>query len=988
MLNLATDVFTDDPSKLPFRWWQQADNSQVETEIPNIKSISWDRSVDTDAASCNIAVYNQKMDPNVSGQNRMLGKPGYFTWHGRDANATARWVNLVENEWKGVLIPNALLRTYEGFGGHDKTLMEAIGDGNLVLTGVWLIDEVKVTSDGLLNLTCRDMCKLLIEQQMYLPFMPPAKYPLAYSRWRYETFFYPAVNAYDRVDPDPNPVQYGPGAEGRKYITDLALDADGGGYGLLGTDGGVFCYNTTFYGSRGQGAVGSVAGMASTSGGDGLWAVNAGGDVFTRGTAVDLGGVTDWPITADISSIVAIEPTHTDGGYWILSDNGWVFPKGDAGTLSVTPPDTSVFLADMARTPNSAGYWILAEDGAVYSYGNAGYHGNATIASGHSATGIVGTLDGGGYYIVADDGAVFALGDATYHGGANTLSLTKPVIDIVLTSTGNGYWLVASDGGVFAFGDAVFHGSLSGSLFTVRAMARTADNGGYWLIVDGGGITQYGNATDFGDVTGAVDAAPMTGYDMDPLGRGYWLAGADGSVFAFGEAVYYGRATVDPNGAGRIWRLVAHPSGRGYWLLGRDGGVFSYGSAGFHGSGSGLMESPAVDMASTPSGNGYWIVSEQGHVFAFGDATYYGNATITSPDKAAGMAVRSQGDGYWICSEKGAIFALGQAPYYTPNSDYATALTNLSDPMIGMDAMPDGDGYLLVAGDGGVFSFGSAPFEGSLPLDFSGTKRFDGNYKDFTEIIKDLLLWAGWLLHGASDTQQAGFPVYGNLESTGTFAEDAFPPDAFDKKPIIDGINAVKEIVGFQFWIDEEGGARFESPNWYTFGNFIQETGGRTGQIPTIDERLHLTQYGLSYVDRPVRTEMIVTSDDPTRGSDTTITTRLVPTNPLLTQLFRGMVRPAMLPVPLTVTKAQQEDMARLIEIHMSFQLLQGQMSCVANPAVQINDQVRVYERVTGDTDVHYVRGVSSSHDLDSGVWTYELTTNRLGAGVTGAISG
>jgi hypothetical protein len=893
-------------------------------------------------------------------------------------------------DWVDVLIPNALLRTYEGFGGFGKTLSQAIGDGDLMVTGTWLIDQVALGVDGLITITCRDMGKLLIEQQMYLPLMPPGKYPLAYSRWRYEGFFYPAVNAYDRVDPDAFSVQFGPGAEGRKYITDVAFDSDSQGYGILGTDGGVFCYNTTFFGSRGAGSVGSIAGIAATPSGDGVWVANVGGDVWALGAAANLGGITDSLGVA--VSLVAIEPTHTGAGYWLLNTDGTVWPVGDAQdwTGGANPP-TSVFIADMARTANSGGFWVLAEDGTVYAYGNAGWVANPSLPSGHSATGIAGTPSGGGYYVVSDFGEVYAYGDAVHRGNAPG-GLNKPIIDIVVTPTNGGYWLVATDGGIFSFGDAVFYGSMGNTMFAAKGMARTADAHGYWLVADGGVVEHFGDAADYGNAVGGVDNAPMVGFDMDPLGRGYWSASADGSVFAFGEAVYYGGYPVDPNGAGQIWRLVAHPSGRGYWLMGKDGGVFNRGNAGFFGSGSGIMDAPAVDMAATPSGNGYWLLSEHGSIYSFGDAVshYYGNAPITSPDKAAGMAARYQGDGYWIVSQNGAIFALGAAKYQASNGDYAAAITALNDPIIGMDATSDGEGYVVVAGDGGVFSFGTAPFEGSLPLDYSGTKRYDGNYFDFTDIIKDLLLWSGWLLHGTNE-------VYGSLESTGTFADDAFPPDTFDKKPIIDGIKAIKDIVGFHFWIDEEGSARFESPNWYVYGNFVQETGGRTGQIPEIDERLLLTGYSLSYVDTPVRSELIITSDDPTLAADTTITTRLdlARKNPdgsfvneLIAQLLRGMVRPAMLPVPLNVTKAQQEDMTVLVETFMTFQLLQGQVNCIAHPAIQINDQVRIFEEITGETDVHYIRGISSTHDLDTGVWTYQLTTNRVGPGRTAFITG
>src|SRR5205085_2660221 len=91
---------------------------------------------------------------------------------------------------------------------------------------------------------------------------------------------------------------------------------------------------------------------------------------------------------------------------------------------------------------------------------------------------------------------------------------------------------------------------------------------------------------------------------------GYWLVGADGGVFSFGDARFVGSlagvalnapvvsaaATPDGHGpfaasvAGKrlnapIAALAANPNGRGYWLVGGDGGVFSLGQAGFMGSG-------------------------------------------------------------------------------------------------------------------------------------------------------------------------------------------------------------------------------------------------------------------------------------------------------------------------------------------------------------------------------------------------------------------
>ena len=45
-------------------------------------------------------------------------------------------------EWTNVLIPNALLRTYSGYGGHDLSIDGALAADNIMMTGVWLIDRI------------------------------------------------------------------------------------------------------------------------------------------------------------------------------------------------------------------------------------------------------------------------------------------------------------------------------------------------------------------------------------------------------------------------------------------------------------------------------------------------------------------------------------------------------------------------------------------------------------------------------------------------------------------------------------------------------------------------------------------------------------------------------------------------------------------------------------------------------------------------------
>ena len=66
---------------------------------------------------------------------------------------------------------------------------------------------------------------------------------------------------------------------------------------------------------------------------------------------------------------------------------------------------------------------------------------------------------------------------------------------------------------------------------------------------------------------------------------------------------------------------VATPDGGGYWLVAADGGVFAFGDAPFYGSmGGQRLNAPIVGMAATPDGHGYWLVAADGGVFNFGDA--------------------------------------------------------------------------------------------------------------------------------------------------------------------------------------------------------------------------------------------------------------------------------------------------------------------------------------------------------------------------------
>jgi hypothetical protein len=232
---------------------------------------------------------------------------------------------------------------------------------------------------------------------------------------------------------------------------------------------------------------------------------------------------------------------------------------------------------------------------------------------------------------------------------------------------------------------------------------------GYTMAAADGGVFAFGGAGYFGSMAGKPLAQPIIGLARTKDNQGYWLVAADGGVFSFGDAQFYGSM-----GGTRLNQpivgIAATPSGQGYWLVAADGGVFSFGDAQFYGSTGGLsLNKPVVGVAGTPSGNGYWLVAADGGVFSFGDAQFYGSTGGLSLNKpVVGVAAAPNGQGYWLVAADGGIFSFGDAQFYG-----STGSLSLNKPVVGVATAPSGLGYWLVAADGGVFSFGDAQFYGS-----------------------------------------------------------------------------------------------------------------------------------------------------------------------------------------------------------------------------------------------------------------------------------
>jgi len=118
----------------------------IELTLPRVSSINISKTYGSDAATCDIQVY----DPN--NQLHPLG-------------LDVDWGNTTYP----ALVPNTLIKTYQGYGA------------SLQKTGTWIIDEVNFNNPpDTITISCRDLGKLLIEQTMYPPIIPDEFYPIGF----------------------------------------------------------------------------------------------------------------------------------------------------------------------------------------------------------------------------------------------------------------------------------------------------------------------------------------------------------------------------------------------------------------------------------------------------------------------------------------------------------------------------------------------------------------------------------------------------------------------------------------------------------------------------------------------------------------------------------------------------------------------------------------------------------------------------------------
>lgn len=283
-----------------------------------------------------------------------------------------------------------------------------------------------------------------------------------------------------------------------------------------------------------------------------------------------------------------------------------------------------------------------------------------------------------------------------------------------------------------------------------------------------------------------------------------------------------------------------------------------------------------------------------------------------------------------------------------------------------------------------------------------------GYIQDWTEPMKELCAWAGFTWTDATPNQAdpiighstSGKPmrVWGDFERLGAGPVVCTPGDYFVSKSFMDGIRQIVDFIGGIFFVDETGGVQFRLPNIWTSGNFIDDVQGassisaRIAQHPIeFHEDVNLISYDMVISDESVRSEILVIGGYPSVNSSgpvaggyvlgyntATHTTSAIDFTDILSGQYRLTVVPGDA-TKLFYTELECQRMAELTALFILFTYRQGSLKAPCHPALQIDDQVRIFERTTGEADIHYVSGLSTHQDLESGEYTMDVTTHWLG---------
>ena len=283
-----------------------------------------------------------------------------------------------------------------------------------------------------------------------------------------------------------------------------------------------------------------------------------------------------------------------------------------------------------------------------------------------------------------------------------------------------------------------------------------------------------------------------------------------------------------------------------------------------------------------------------------------------------------------------------------------------------------------------------------------------GNYTEYSQIVRQVLAWTGFFwpepetnsdylrlsdgtrrfIHQTStDAYLKRGNVWADIMSTGTAGVADLTADLFDKQPMHTIIRYIADMVGFIAFVDETGALVFRMPNIWTLGNYMSaddlepRARSRTASYITISEEDSLIDYSTTTSSRNIR-ELIFVGN--VTGKPSVVIPGYTPgqREPAGSSDWAGMInlgRAAGWSDQHFANVKECLTAASLVATKQKFAYRTGRLKIHGYPAIQVDDQIRVLERVTNETYFHYVRGISSTLDMEEGTWTYDLETHWLG---------
>lgn len=199
--------------------------------------------------------------------------------------------------------------------------------------------------------------------------------------------------------------------------------------------------------------------------------------------------------------------------------------------------------------------------------------------------------------------------------------------------------------------------------------------------------------------------------------------------------------------------LVPTASGQGYWMINADGGVFTFGDAQFYGSLP--QRRPGVQnvVAAIRVGNTkYCMLESSGRTSCFAAGSIYEDSQPVTyglhSDPATTMIPSGDAQGWWVVSRKGKVSAYGSAV------GAGEVAQQPYGPIMG-GAGWGNNTYRLVGADGGVFTFG---------LSYQGNVSVSGHLssRSAQQIARVMLPQGNW---GTVAEWNALNDLWGRLES-------------------------------------------------------------------------------------------------------------------------------------------------------------------------------------------------------------------------------